>query len=286
MTNADKTKDTWDWEIKPQVSWFSFNIAHIVNNRELIWSFTRRDLQSTNNQTVLGNIWTVLLPLFTTLVYLIVFGNIIKLSTNGSPPLLFYLTGNMLWTYFADCLFGCMFSFKTNAHILEKVYFPRILLPLSSILTHSFRLSINFIFFIGVLIYYHQTGESSVHIKATLFFTPILLVSIALYALAWGLLVFVITAKYKDFENLVHFALRLYMFITPVFYPVSIVSKEFAWAFWLNPLTAIFESFRACYTDGIFLTKELSISLLVIFVFYGISLTLFKKAEIKVMDVL
>jgi len=146
--------DDWEWEIKPSVGWFDFSIKKIFNHANLIWSFTKRDLQSSHKQTVLGNFWLVFQPLITTIVYTLVFANIIKVSTYGMPPLLFYLTGNMLWSFFADSMFGSLYTFRTNAHILSKVYFPRIILPLSSVLVQAYKLGINLLFFILAVLFY------------------------------------------------------------------------------------------------------------------------------------
>ncbi|MFY7828801.1 MAG: ABC transporter permease [Flectobacillus sp.] len=283
--DTNQTSD-WEWEIKPSVGWFDFSLKKIFNHADLIWSLTKRDLQSSHKQTVLGNFWLIFQPLITTIVYTLVFSNIIKVSTDGMPPLLFYLTGNMLWSFFADSMFGALYTFRTNAHILSKVYFPRIILPISSVLVQAYKLGINFIFFLLTVLFYQLFTNWEISFNYNLLAIPFLLVFMALYALALGSFSFILTTKYKDLENIIQLAMRLYMFVTPVFYPVSLVSEELSWAFWFNPLTAIFESFRACYASNAFWTQELYISLLSISVFSVIALLVFRKFESKFIEVL
>ncbi|MGX7686467.1 ABC transporter permease [Flectobacillus roseus] len=278
--------DDWEWEIKPSVGWFDFSFKKILNHTDLIWSLTKRDLQSSHKQTVLGNFWLIFQPLITTIVYTLVFANIIKVSTDGMPPLLFYLTGNMLWSFFADSMFGSLYTFRTNAHILSKVYFPRIILPLSSVLVQAYKLGVNLLFFIVAVLFYQFFTIWEVSFNLNLIAIPFLLAFVALYALALGSFSFILTTKYKDLENIIQLVMRLYMFVTPVFYPVSLVSKELSWAFWFNPLTAIFESFRACYSSSEFWTMELYISLGSITVFSMIALLIFRKFESKFIEVL
>ncbi len=275
----------WEWEISSRQKWFDIDWKGIFDNWELILGFVKRDILSTQHQTVLGWFWIILQPLLTTLVYLVIFGNIIKISTDGSPPLLFYLSGNMLWGYFSDCLFGGMFTFKTNAHIFGKIYFPRLLIPISNIITQTFRLSINIIFFVAILLYFHLDGQVA-SFAHDLWKIPFLLIGIAAYALGWGLIISVLTAKYKDLENLVHFILRLYMFASPIFYPSSIVADDFKLIYSLNPLAPLIESFRAVYNHqtvlwGLPLFWITTGSIVLVL---SVGLILFSKRERKIMD--
>lgn len=279
-------KTQWDWEIKSGNHFFQVSLGELSQYKDLLLRFVRRDLMATYQQTIIGPVWIFLQPLLTTLVYSIVFGRIARLSTDGLPGLLFYFPGIILWNFFSDCLTEIMYTFIKNAAVFNKVYFPRILVPLSSILVQSIRFSIQLLVFLCIYGYYllhHQ------HIAASWYvlLTPLLMLMTAALALGTGLLMSVIMAKYRDMENVFHFGLRLFMFATPVFYAASIVPAEYRFVFWLNPLTVIIETWRAAFFGVMPVPFHfLGIASVEIFILLTVGLLLFKKRERTVMDII
>lgn len=241
--NEDTTAD-WQWEINGTPAWFKLGLRDLYAYRGLIMRFVRRDLIASYQQTIIGPIWMFLQPLLTTLIYLIVFGSFAKVSTDGVPKILFYLSGTIIWTFFFDNISGTMYTFITNAEIFSKVYFPRLIMPVSNIITQSVRLSIQFLLFIIIFLYYHIVYHQF-QLTTSLLLIPFLIVLTAAFALGTGLLISVFTARYRDVDTFFQYILRLGMFVTPVVFPSSIVPLKYQFLFWLNPLTPIIETFRA-----------------------------------------
>ena len=275
----------WDWELKPEKKWFQLEIMDIFKYKGLIKSFVRRELIAGYQQTIMGICWLVLQPLFTTLFFFLIFSRIVKVSTDGIPPLLFYMSGSIIWSFFSDCLSSSMYSFVHNAHIFNKVYFPRIIVPLSMVLTHTVRFLIQFIFFVIIYSYYTISGKVQPSIYMLLL--PFLLVLIGTFAIGIGMIVSIFMAKYRDIEQIMNFLLRFVMFVTPVVYPASIISKSYQIWFWLNPLTPILETFRtAFFGTPLIYPNFIWISMLTVIGVFFVALVVFKKNEIKVMDTL
>jgi len=275
----------WEWELKPHKKWFQLELSEIKNYSGLLQSFIRRELIAGYQQTVMGVFWLVLQPLFTTLFYVLVFSRIVKVSTDGTPPLLFYMSGSIIWSFFSDCLSSCMYCFIHNAHIFNKVYFPRIIAPLSMVSTHAVRFFIQFLFFVLIYLYYFICG--TVHPSLYLLFLPFTLILVAALALGIGLILSIFMAKYRDIEQIMNFVLRFLMFVTPVVYPASIIPKTYQMWFWLNPLTPLIETFRsAFFSTPIFNTSYIFISIITVVAILFIALVVFKRNEIKVMDTL
>lgn len=276
----------WEWEIKPEERWFSLNLKDLLQYKDLLFRFVRRDILISYQQTILGPVWVFLQPLLTTLVYFIIFTKIAKIPIGKTPPILFYLPGAIIWTYFSECLNGTMNTFVNNAYIFRKVYFPRLITPLSNVIFHSFRLSIQLILFFVVYLYF-MIAYHNVTPNWWILSLPILVLLTALFALGLGLIISVFTAKYRDIDNILQFVLRLFMFATPVVYPLSIVPEKYKLIFWLNPLTAVIETFRAGFFQPHTVHPEfilLTICSVSLILFIG--LTLFRKSEIEVMDVI
>lgn len=280
MDNDEK----WEWEISSKQKWYHLHLNELFQYKDLIISFFRRELLSGYHQSIIGVFWIVLQPVLTTLFYFVAFSRIVKVSTDHIPPVLFYMSGTIMWSFFSDCLLGTMYSFLHNAHIFNKVYFPRLVVPLSLLLNQAVKFGIQFILFLIVYIGY---GVIYMHITPTLqiLLIPLLLLQAGAFALGLGLILSVYVARYRDVEHIMQFVLRLFMFITPVFFPASIVSEKFRVLFWLNPMTQVIESFRtAFFNTGVLQTSFLltgAVSSAVI-LFWG--LILFKQKEIKVMD--
>ncbi|RFM29090.1 ABC transporter permease [Deminuibacter soli] len=240
-------KKPWDWEIEASAARvFSFQPAFFRNNKDLLLRFARRDLVASYQQTILGPVWIFLQPLLTTLVYYIVFGKIVRLSTEGLPAVVFYLPGIILWNFFSDCVMETMYTFIKNAHVFNKVYFPRIVVPFSAALVQLVRLLIQLVVFLLVYAYYLWQGYYPVP-GVTLLLIPLLLIMQTALALGTGLVMSAVLAKYRDMENIFHFLLRLFMFATPVFYAASIIPPQLRWFYWFNPLTVIIETWRAAF---------------------------------------
>jgi lipopolysaccharide transport system permease protein len=279
------TNTDWQWEIKPDENWFRLNLAELWQYKDLLFRLVRRDIIASYQQTILGPAWVFLQPLLTTLVYFIIFYRIANLSTDGIPPILFYLPGTLIWTYFSDCFIGTMYTFTQNAYIFNKVYFPRLIVPLSILLFHSFRLSIQLLLFTVVylffLIRYHN-----VHPSLSILILPVLILLTAGFAMGAGLIISVFTARYRDLDNISQFLLRLFMFAAPIVYPASKVPSKYMFLFWMNPLTPVIETFRSVFfTNGHIAVRFLGWSSLSVAVLLLVGLVLFKKQEIKVMDI-
>jgi len=276
----------WEWEIKPQERWFNLNLKDIVHYKDLLFRFVRRDILISYQQTILGPVWVFLQPLLTTLVYFIIFTKVAKIPIGKIPPILFYLPGTILWTFFSESLNATMNTFFANAYIFRKVYFPRLITPIGAILFHTFRLCIQLVLFLLVYSYFlfvkHEVTPSWWILSL-----PLLVIITAVFALGIGLIVSVFTAKYRDLDNILQFVLRLFMFAAPVVYPLSIVPEKYKFWFWLNPLTAVIETCRAAFFEPhIVHAKYLFLTIISVTVILFIGLVLFRKREIEVMDVI
>ncbi|MBS1600014.1 MAG: ABC transporter permease [Bacteroidetes bacterium] len=276
----------WEWEIKPEERWFHLNLKDLIQYKDLLFRFVRRDILISYQQTILGPIWVFLQPLLTTLVYFVIFTKIAKIPTGKIPAILFYLPGTIIWTYFSECLNGTMNTFFANAYIFRKVYFPRLITPLSIILFHSFRLCIQLVLFVLVYLFF-MYSHHDVTPSWWILIVPFMILISAVFALGLGLIVSVITAKYRDLDNILQFVLRLFMFAAPVVYPLSIVPEKYKLLFWLNPLTSVIETSRAAFfAPHIVYPEYILLSVISVVVILFVGLTLFRKREIEVMDVI
>ena len=281
----DKTTG-WQWEISAHRAWYRFNLRELIQYKDLIFRFVRRDIIASYQQTILGPVWVFLQPLFTTLVYFFIFTRVAKISTDGIPPLLFYLPGTIIWSYYADCITTTMNTFQYNAYIFNKVYFPRLIVPISSVLFHSFRISIQLLLFLGVCFIYMLKGVP-MHFSWQILVVPVMIFITACFALGCGLIISVVTAKYRDLDNIMQFMLRLFMFAAPVVYPASLIPEKYKFFFWLNPLTPVIEIFRSAFFKPQPLPAfYLLLSFLTTFVVLMTGIILFNKREIQIMDVI
>jgi lipopolysaccharide transport system permease protein len=279
--NAD-----WQWEISANRAWFRFNLREILQYKDLIFRFVRRDIIASYQQTILGPFWVFLQPLFTTLVYFIIFHRVAKIPTDNIPPFLFYLPGIIIWSYYSDCVVSTMNTFQNNAYIFSKVYFPRLIVPLSNILFHLFRISIQLLLFLGVCLFYLLKG-ASLHFSWQVLMAPLMIFITACFALGCGLIISVLTAKYRDLDNIMQFMLRLFMFASPVVYPASLIPVKYKFLFWLNPLTPAIEIFRSSFLKPEPLPLSyLLLSLLTTGIILITGIILFNKREIQIMDVI
>ena len=274
------------WKIESHTGWFKWNLEELWRYKGLLNSFVRRDLIANYQQTVLGPFWIFLQPALTTLVYWIIFSKIAKVSTDAIPPLLFYLPGVIVWGYFSDCLNGSMYTFLQNATLFGKIYFPRLIVPISNIVSHSIRMGVQLLFFLILYSYYYFTSDKVVP-GFYILLLPVLMLLAALFSLGAGLIISVLTAKYRDLDYTLQFLLRLFMFATPVVYPAAIVPEKYEFIFWLNPLTPVIETFRAAFfSNKAIHFNYLFISVITVSVILCAGLALFKKRELKIMDII
>jgi lipopolysaccharide transport system permease protein len=274
------------WKITSQSGWFNWSLGEVWRYRGLLSSFVRRDLIANYQQTVLGPFWIFLQPALTTFVYWIIFSKIAGVSTDNVPPLLFYLPGVITWSYFSDCLNGSMYTFLQNATLFGKIYFPRLIVPVSNVASHSIRMGVQLLFFLLLYCYYYFNSATVIP-NLYIILLPFLMALTALFSLGAGLMISVLTAKYRDLDYTLQFLLRLFMFATPVVYPAAIVPARYEFLFWLNPLTPVVETFRAAFFSHQPIHFDyLLISVFSVLLILCIGLTMFKKRELKIMDII
>ena len=279
-----RTEQQWTEEIKSQDSLFSINFKELWHYRDLLLMLLKRDFITFYKQTILGPIWFFVQPILTSLIYVVLFGQVAKLSTDGLPQLAFYLSGITIWNYFSDSLTKTSSVFQTNASIFGKVYFPRLIMPLSIVFSGLLKFAIQFGLFIAIVFYYTFVQES-IHPNVWVLATPFLIVLMAAFALGLGMIFSAMTTKYKDLTFLLTFGIQLYMYATPVVYPVSAMPEKYQWLVEINPLTGIFECFRYGYLGaGNFQPMSLLFSTVFIGVLLIIGTVIFNKVEKSFMD--
>ena len=235
--------ENWTEIINPRKRLFQLNFIELWRYRDLISLFVRRDFVSKYKQTILGPIWFIIQPMLTTLMFVVVFGNIAGISTDGLPKILFYYSGLVCWNYFSTCLISTSNVFVANANIFGKVYFPRLSLPISIIISSFIQFMIQFIFFLIFILYFSFNGFTF-QLTPEHALIPILLLLLAGLSLGFGIIISSLTTKYRDLTFLVSFGVQLFMYATPVIYPISSLSGTYRFAMELNPLSSIIEAFR------------------------------------------
>ena len=234
----------WDLVITPRKKWYDLQLGDVWRYRDLIALFVRRDFVSRYKQTILGPLWLIIQPILNSLVFTVVFGNIARLSTDGLPPMLFYMSGTVLWSYFSNCLTGTSQTFIQNAHLFGKVYFPRLVMPISIVISAMINLAIQFALFMGFRTYFAASG-AAISFTSWSWTLPLLILLMAGLGLGFGIIVSSLTTKYRDLNYLVGFGVSLWMYATPVIYPVSSIPENWRWVALVNPITPIVETFRA-----------------------------------------
>jgi lipopolysaccharide transport system permease protein len=242
MRTEAPNKD-WDMVIRPQRTWWDLRLGELWRYRDLIRLMVWRDFVSVYKQTVLGPLWYLIQPILAPVVFTIIFGKIAKLSTDGLPPFLFYMAGNTVWGYFLACLVSTSNTFTSNAGIFGKVYFPRLSVPVSVVISNLISFGIRLGVFIAFLIYFALTG-TEIHITAWIFLLPVLILLMAGLGLGTGIIISSLTTKYRDLQQLVAIGVQLLMYASPVIYPFSTVSGTWRWLLLANPLTPVIEVFR------------------------------------------
>lgn len=278
------TKQVWTEEIKSETSLLSINFRELWHYRDLLLMLLKRDFITFYKQTILGPIWFFVQPILTALIYLVLFGQVAKLSTDGLPQMAFYLSGITIWNYFSDSLIKTSTVFQSNAAIFGKVYFPRLIMPLSIVFSGLLKFIIQFGLFIVVVLYYTFVKDS-IHPNLWVLMTPVLILLMAAFALGLGMIFSSLTTKYKDLSFLLTFGIQLYMYATPVVYPISAMPEKYQWIVNSNPLTGIFECFRYGYLgSGHFDPSSLIFSTIFIAFLLIIGVVIFNKVEKSFMD--
>ena len=246
--------EQFDTVITSHRGWFDINLRELWRYRDLILMFVKRNFIASYKQTILGPSWAIIQPFLTTVVYTIVFGNLAKLPTAGVPPFLFYMCGNIAWGYFSGCLTQTAHTFTGHAGIMGKVYFPRLAMPISSVLTQLIKFGIQLLFFLGFLAYYSWLNRTA-YFSWRLVYMPLLLLNMALLGLGCGVIISSLTTKYRDLSMLIAFGLHLWMYGTPVVYSIDMVPAKWRTLYLCNPMTIVIESFRSMFFDANKLTS-------------------------------
>ncbi len=277
--------------IKPSKKFFSLNIKEVIKNKDLIFLLVRRNFVSSYKQTILGPAWAFLQPLLTTFVYTFVFGKLAGLSTDGAPHFLFYLCSNVTWIYFSHCLSVISNTFVSNAYLFKKVYFPRLVMPVSTVLTQLISFAIQALLFVITAIILTLTGGAQLQISVWLLFVPVLVLMMALFAIGLGIIICSITTKYRDLLMLVSFGTQLWHYATPVAYGTTIIPANLLNLYMLNPMTPIICMMRYCVLGTLsdnmtleFLLRHLVIAAIIITVVLFIGLGIFGKVEKDFVD--
>ncbi len=280
----EEKSEHWDLVIKPHNKWWDLQLQAIWRYRDLLMLFVRRDFVAQYKQTILGPIWFFIQPAITALTFTVIFGNLAQVSTDGLPQVLFYLAGITVWTYFSDTLTKTADTFTANAAMFGKVYFPRMIVPLSIVVSNIVKLSVQFLLFIIVWCY-HILKEVNVHPNAMAFMFPFLIFLLGFLGLGFGIIITSLTTKYRDLKFLIVFAVQLLMYASPVVYPASIVPKKYELWIWLNPLTSIIEATKYGFLGtGIFSWFWLAYSFVFTVVLFLLGIIIFNKVEKSFMD--
>ena len=260
-------------------------LKNIFDHKYLLWLFVKRDFVTNYKQTILGPLWFFIQPIFTTIIFTVIFGNFAGISTDGIPKVLFYLSGLVLWNFFADCLLKTSDTFNTNQHIFGKVYFPRIIIPISIIISNLLKLAIQFSLFIGLYIYYLIFTENDFNLNYTIIFIPALILIISMFGLGLGILITSLTTKYRDLKFLIQFGVQLLMYSSPIIYPINSLTGNLKTIILLNPVSSIIECFKyAFFGLGEFNFFWLAYSTLIILTILFISIYIFNRIERNFMD--
>jgi len=277
-------QNTWTEVIRPRTNWFNFHFKEVWKYRDLLMLFVRRDFVSVYKQTILGPLWYLLQALFTTITFTIIFGKVANLPTDGVPQPLFYMAGIVCWGYFSQCLTKTSNTFVANAGIFGKVYFPRMTVPVSTVISNLVGFGIQLLMFLGFLAYYYFQGVP-VKLNSTLLLFPLLIILMAGMGLGFGIIISSLTTRYRDLQNLVGFGVQLLMYATPVIFPLSFFGGKLHTLMLLNPMTSVVETFKYAFLgSGSFSWFYLGYSAAFTLVILFIGIILFNRIERNFMD--
>lgn len=278
-------ENNWTTVISPRNKWYKVNLKEIWDYRDLITIFVKRDIITIYKQTILGPVWFLLGPLFTVFTYTFLFSEVAHLSTDGLPGPLFYLGGTILWNYFHACFNGASTTFSANAGIFGKVYFPRLVTPISLMISNLLKLSLQFLCYICFLIYYFPKQKGLIFHFEFLFLIPFIITVLAMIAMGTGILVSSLTSKYRDLNMVVGIFMTLLMYATPIMYPISAIPELYKPYLYLNPISPLIETFRYVFTGtGTFSFFQLVYSFLFGLVVMLVGVFVFHHTEKTFMD--
>jgi len=286
MNGTNKSGD-WLFEITPKNKFFSLNFKEIWQYRDLLFLFVKRDIITVYKQTVLGPLWYLIQPLFTSVTFTIIFNNVAGIDTGVVPPFLFNLAGITVWNYFTACLNGTSNTFASNAGIFGKVYFPRIITPLSVVISNLIKFGIQFLIFVAFYIYFYVKG-SDLGLNSLVFFFPLLIVMMGILGLGLGMLISSLVTKYRDFSNLISFGVQLLMYLSAVMYPMELIKQKlpsYGWLVQYNPLAYLIETARYMLLNvGTISFGGLLYTFLVTVTVFFVGLLVFNKTEKTFID--
>jgi lipopolysaccharide transport system permease protein len=284
IMNTPTETENWDLIITPRKKWYDLQLTDVWHYRDLIALFVRRDFVSRYKQTILGPLWFLIQPLLTSVVFTVIFGNIAQLPTDGLPQLLFYMSGNVLWGYFSSCLTSTSNTFVANARLFGKVYFPRMVMPISTVISNLITFAIQFVFFLGFFLFFFLRG-SAIQLTTWALTLPLLILLMAGLGLGFGIIISSMTTKYRDLTYLVSFGVSLWMYATPVIFPVSSIPEQWRWVANVNPITPLIETFRAGFLgagDASWARLGYSAAFMVVVMFIGV--IIFNRVEKTFID--
>ena len=282
MKNINQSQE-WDLVIKGHTSLFDVRLKDVWHYRDLLFLFVKRDFVTVYKQTILGPLWFFVQPLLTTLTFTVIFGSIAQLSTDGSPKIIFYMAGITLWNYFSNCLTSVAGVFTANASIFGKVYFPRLIMPLTIVISNLMKFGVQFILFLCFVTYF--VLQEQIHPNLYILLMPLIILLMALIAMGVGLVLTAMTAKYKDLSQLITFGVQLFMYVTPVIYPSSSIPEDYKWIVNLNPLVSLFDYMRYAYLGiGQFSVWSLLYPTLFSFVILALGILVFNKTQKTFID--
>jgi len=283
-TPANEVEENWTMVIRRQRAWWDLRIGELWQYRDLVRLLVWRDFVAQYKQTILGPLWYLINPILSTIIFTVIFGNVAKLSTDGLPPFIFYMAGNTVWTYFSLCLTSTANTFTANVGIFGKVYFPRLAVPVSVVISNLISFTLRLAMFLAFLLYFYISG-SDIHLNVWAFTLPLLLVIMAGLGLGFGIIISSLTTKYRDLQQLMVFGVQLMMYATPVIYPLSTVPDNWRWLLLANPLTPVVELFRLGFL-GVSSVSPLSIlySLIFMVITLLLGILIFNRVENTFMD--
>ena len=275
----------WDYRIKSKRGFLEISFKEIFSYSDLIYLFVRRDFVVFYKQTILGPLWFIIQPIVYTLVFNLIFGKIANISTDGIPSFLFYMSGTVTWSYFAICLNTTSNTFIKNSELFGKVYFPRLVVPISNVIFSILQFIIQFLIFIFFLNYFYYKGILDFEISIYVLLLPLLILQMALLGLGFGILISALTTKYRDLTFVMTFAVQIWMYLTPIVYPLSIAESKYRMLLILNPMTSVVECFRGIFfgISSIHLS-EIFISIIITLSVFVVGCILFNKMEKNFMD--
>lgn len=280
----EQIEQKWTRVIKPKTSLLDIDLKNVWRYRDLIYMYVKRDIVVQYKQTILGPVWYFVQPIMTTIIFMFVFGGIAQISTDGMPQPLFYMAGLLLWNYFSSCFTASSDIFGSNSAVFGKVYFPRLVVPISAIISNLLKMLIQLVLFIIIYVYFVIKG-APVYINWALLLFPVLVVMTALHGMSWGLVISSLTTKYRDLKFLISFGVQLLMYATPIIYPLSASPEKYRWVLELNPLTPILETFKySCMGCGALSWSGLLYSFIFMSVSLFLGIVIFSRQEKTFMD--